>query len=67
MSIVREEIFGRVVVAEPFTKTEELILARERDPVSPRRRRLDARHLQSASHRRRAESGNSVDQLLQRF
>jgi len=25
MSIVREEIFGPVVVAEPFTKTEELI------------------------------------------
>ena len=25
MSIVREEIFGPVVVAEPFTKAEELI------------------------------------------
>jgi len=32
MSIVREEIFGPVVVAEPFTKTEELVASANSTP-----------------------------------
>ncbi len=32
MSIVREEIFGPVVVAEPFTKTEELVARANQTP-----------------------------------
>ena len=32
MSIVREEIFGPVVVAEPFTKTEELVASANATP-----------------------------------
>ena len=51
MSIVREEIFGPVVVAEPLRKREELIPRANQTHVRPRRGRLDARHFQSASHR----------------
>ena len=46
MSIVREEIFGPMVVAEPFTKPEELIPRTNQTPYGLRRQRLDARHRQ---------------------
>ena len=64
MSIVREEIFGPVVVAEPFTRIEEVIPAGESNPIRTRRRHLDPGHLQGPPHRRRIESRHGVGQLL---
>jgi len=42
MSIVREEIFGPVVVAEPFTKVEELITRANKYALRPGCRHMDS-------------------------
>ena len=67
MSIVREEIFGPVVVAEPFTKVEELI-PRANQTQYGLAAGVWTRDI-SKAHRIAAalKSRNSLDQLLQYF
>ena len=45
MRIAREEIFGPVLVAQPFEDLEEVARARQRHRVRARRRPVDPRHL----------------------
>ena len=41
MKIVREEIFGPVVVAEPFESLDEIASQGQRQQLRPGRRRVD--------------------------
>ena len=65
MSIVREEIFGPVVVAESFTDVDELVARANQHRVRPGRGRLDAGHGQGPPHRRRIEGRHRLGELLQ--
>ena len=66
MKVVREEIFGPVVVAAPFTDLDEIAARRERHRVRPRRGHLDPGHLQGPRPGQEAPGRHRLDQLLQR-
>ena len=66
MKVVKEEIFGPVVVAEPFSDLDEHRGQGQRHPIRPRGRDLDPRHLQGARAGEEAQGGQRVRQLLQR-
>ena len=66
MQIAREEIFGPVLVAQPFEDLEEVAAARQRHRVRPRRRPLDPRHLQRPQARRAAQGRLGLHQHLGR-
>ena len=52
MRIVREEIFGPVVAAMPFSDLDEIAAAGQRHRLRTGRRHLDLRHLQGPPRRR---------------
>ena len=66
MKVVREEIFGPVLVASPFTDLDEIAARRQRQRVRPRRGHLDQGHLQGARPGQEAPGRHGLDQLLQR-
>jgi acyl-CoA reductase-like NAD-dependent aldehyde dehydrogenase len=66
MKVVREEIFGPVVVAAPFSDLDEIAATANDTELRPRGRNLDQGHLQGARAREETPRRNGVDQLLQR-
>ena len=66
MRVVREEIFGPVVVAAPFSDLDQIAADRQRQRLRPRGRHLDPGHLQGARPGQEAPGRHGVDQLLQR-
>ena len=65
MKVVREEIFGPVLVASPFSDLDEIARG-QRHRVRPRRGHLDQGHLQGPRPRQEDPGRHGVDQLLQR-
>ena len=66
MKVVREEIFGPVVVAAPFSDLDEIAGRGQRQRVRTRRGHLDPRHLQGPRPGQEDQGRHSLDQLLQR-
>ena len=67
MKVVKEEIFGPVVTATPFSDMNEIVTARQRHRLRSGSRRLDPRREEGARNRVKAEGRHSLDQLLQRL
>ena len=67
MKVVREEIFGPVVCAMPFTRCGQTDCRSQPERVRPGGRGVDSRHQQGPSHCREAARRHGVDQLLQRL
>ena len=68
MKVVREEIFGPVVTAMPFTDHEHVLPAANLEQLRPRRRRMDTRHqprrIESPPSCRPARSGSTATTFL---
>ena len=67
MKVVKEEIFGPVVVATPFSDLDEIVEKSQRLDLRPRRRRLVERHQESQQNRQQTPRRHRLDQLLQRL
>ena len=67
MKVVREEIFGPVLVASPFSDLDEIAAVAQRFGVRPRRRHLDQGHLQGPRAGQETAGRHRLDQLLQRL
>ena len=66
MKVVREEIFGPVLVAASFTDLDQIAGGRQRQRVRPGGGHLDPRHLQGPCPGQEAPGRHRLDQLLQR-
>ena len=66
MKVVREEIFGPVVTAIPFTRRRTRSPRKQQFHLWSGRRCLDARHQESAPACERSSRRHRLDQLLQR-
>ena len=66
MKVVREEIFGPVLVAAPFTDLDQIAAEANEVRLRPGRRHLDPGHLEGARPGQEAPGRHGLDQLLQR-
>ncbi len=66
MKVVREEIFGPVLVASPFSDLDEIAAQANDSEYGLGRGNLDQGHLQGARAGEEAQGRHGLDQLLQR-
>ena len=68
MKVVREEIFGPVLVAIPFKEVDDQLLAEANNTIYGLAAGVWTKKLvKSAADRQPSQSGNGMDQLLSRF